>query len=68
MQFSPGCTDAFGERKWILCTTTVLHHLDFSHRVILQTDAVEQGFKVVISQDFEDGEYPLLYVTLKLLL
>lgn len=55
------------EIKWILCSESVLHSLDFSKEVILWMAASEQRFGAILSQELDDGEHQVLDLSRKLL-
>ena len=58
---------AFNRLKTALCSETVLHTPDFSRRFVLQTDASEVGLGAVLSQIHDGMEYPVTFVSRKLL-
>ena len=58
---------AFSMLKEILSKAPVLRLTDFSKPFILQTDASEDGIGAVLYQQFEDGKFPISYVSRKLL-
>ena len=58
---------AFNALKKALCSETVLHTPDFGKRFVLQTDASEVGLGAVLSQVHDGSEYPITFVSRKLL-
>ena len=61
------CEHAFLELKHILSSDTVLRTPDYSLPFIVQTDASEFGIGVVLSQIVGGIEYPVCYLSRKLL-
>ncbi|XP_042300045.1 uncharacterized protein LOC121917995, partial [Sceloporus undulatus] len=57
---------AFDRLKDYLYSYPVLRAPDFSRPFILQTDASEVGLGAVLSQMWDDGEHPVLYLSKKL--
>lgn len=57
---------AFETLKQALISKPVLRAPDFSQPFIVQTDCSDRGMGVLLSQDFEDGEHPCLYMSRKL--
>ena len=58
---------AFQKLKECLTTAPVLMNPDFQKPFILQTDASNTAIGAVLSQQFEDGEHPVAYLSKKLL-
>jgi len=68
VKWTPGCNEAFGKLKSVLCTAPALHSPDFSQTFILQTDASDRGVGAVLSQmDAEGDEHPIGFFSHKLL-
>ena len=60
------CTHAFNTLKEKLSNKPVLHAPDFSKPFILQTDASDLGYGIVLAQKDENGdEHPILYLSKK---
>lgn len=57
---------AFGEVQ-LLCSALVLCNRDLAKEFILMTGTLELGLGAVISQEFQAGEHPILYLSWKLL-
>lgn len=68
VQWSPKYETEFGTVKWLLCSASVLCSLDPTKEFTVYMDASEQGLGEILSQEFEDEEYPILYLSRKLLL
>ena len=58
---------AFHTLKDILSKAPVLRLPDFSKLFMLQTDASDNGIGAVLYQQFEDGKFPISYISRKLL-
>ncbi|CAM4657089.1 unnamed protein product [Lepidochelys kempii] len=59
--------NAFTDLPTDLCSNPVLIAPDFNKEFILQTDASEVGLGAVLLQMVRDEEYPILYLSRKLL-
>jgi hypothetical protein len=55
--------EAFENLRDQLCELPILRHPDFKLPFILQTDASGYGLGAVLSQEFEDGEHPIVYAS-----
>lgn len=66
VQWSGDCKHTFHTLKEWLSREPVLSHLDFSKWFILQTDASEVDLGVVLSQEHEGEEHPVLYLNRQL--
>jgi hypothetical protein len=58
--------DAFDTLKNALCSERILRNPDFSLPFVLQTDSSDYGLGAVLSQNFEDGEHPITFISRKL--
>ena len=67
LQWNQPETEAFQKLKECLTTAPVLMNPDFEKPFILQTDASNTAIGAVLSQQFEDGEHPVAYLSKKLL-
>lgn len=65
VHWSEECEEAFQALKEQLNREPVLSHPDFTKPFILQTDALEVGLRVVLSQEIEGEEHPILYLSCK---
>lgn len=61
--WSPECESSFRAIKEYLITAPVLTCPDFSKTFILQTDASGFGLGAVLTQQFEDGEHVISYLS-----
>lgn len=61
--WTPECDLAFRKIKELLVTAPILHCPDFTKKFILQTDASSYGIGAVLSQEFEDGERVICYLS-----
>lgn len=57
---------AFESLKQELLTPRVLRQPDFKKLFILDTDASNSGIGAVLSQNFEDGEHPVIFLSRRL--
>ena len=55
--------EAFDTLKRALLSAPLLRHPDFSKRFYAQTDACGYGLGAVLTQEFEDGKHPILYLS-----
>ena len=58
--------DAFQSLKAELLSEKVLRQPDFKREFILDTDASNNGIGAVLSQEFHDGEHPVIYLSRRL--
>jgi hypothetical protein len=58
--------NAFDTLKDALCSERILRNPDFSLPFVLQTDSSDYGLGAVLSQNFEDGEHPITFISRKL--
>ncbi len=58
---------AFKKLKQSLVKEPILRMPDFSRRFIVQTDASESGVGAALIQEFDDGRFPIVYASKKLL-
>ena len=63
MIFNDECTKTFKMIKDALSTAPVLASPDFERQFILTTDACSTGIGGVLSQVFDEGERPILYLS-----
>ncbi|KAL1488854.1 hypothetical protein ABEB36_014649 [Hypothenemus hampei] len=61
--WTPACHESFRLIKEALITAPVLSSPDFNREFILQTDASAYGLGAVLSQNFEDGEKVIAYLS-----
>lgn len=62
----PAAKEDFVAFKTTLTSSPVLHSTDFNLPFLLQTDASEMGFGVVLSQVFDGEEHPVANISSKL--
>lgn len=62
----PTCQDAFDKLKRVLCEAPVLHTPDFTRPFRVTMDTSGRGVGLVLSQDFDGEEHPILYLSQKL--
>lgn len=62
----PTCQDAFDKLKRVLCEAPVLRIPDFTRPFRVTTDTSGRGVGVVLSQDFDGEDHPILYLSQKL--
>ena len=55
--------EAFDTLKSALLSAPLLRHPDFSKRFYVQTDACGYGLGAVLTQEYEDGKHPILYLS-----
>ena len=55
--------ECFATLQRALCSAPVLRFPDFEKRFIIQTDACGYGIGAVLTQEFEDGEHPILFLS-----
>ena len=55
--------EAFDTLKSALLSAPLLRHPDFSKRFYVQTDACGYGLGAVLTQKYEDGQHPILYLS-----
>ena len=55
--------EAFEGLKTDLCSAPLLRHPDFKRRFYIQTDACGYGLGAVLTQEFEDGFHPILFLS-----
>ena len=55
--------EAFDSLKLSLCSSPLLRFPDFDKPFLIQTDACGYGIGAVLTQTFEDGEHPILYLS-----
>ena len=67
VKWDESCNKAFQTAKEALTNKPVLRNPDYSREFILQIDASSRGIGAVLSQDFDDGEHPIVYMSRKLL-
>jgi hypothetical protein len=67
VKWSDLCQKSFEALKSSVVSFPVLRNPDFTRKFVLQTDASETGIGAVLSQNFDDGEHPILFVSRKLL-
>lgn len=61
--WSPDCEKAFKSIKQLLVTAPILTCPDFSRTFTLQTDASAYGIGAVLTQEFDDGEKVICYIS-----
>jgi hypothetical protein len=61
--WGPEQEEAFELLKADLCADPLIRHPDFSKRFYVQTDACGYGIGAVLTQEFEDGFHPILYLS-----
>uniref|UniRef100_A0ABD2WA60 RNA-directed DNA polymerase n=1 Tax=Trichogramma kaykai TaxID=54128 RepID=A0ABD2WA60_9HYME len=55
--------EALKKIKVALTNAPVLARPDFSRKFVVQTDASDFALGAVLTQDFEDGEHPIMYIS-----
>ena len=55
--------ESFDKLKGEICKDSVLKKPDFNRKFILQTNASQIGMGAVLQQEFEDGRYPVMFIS-----
>ena len=55
--------ESFEKLKMALVSTPVLARPDFSKRFTVQTDAIDESLGAVLTQQHDDGEHPIVYIS-----
>jgi hypothetical protein len=61
--WGPEQEECFELLKRDLCAAPLLRHPDFEKRFYIQTDACGYGIGAVLTQEYEDGFHPILYLS-----
>jgi len=67
VQWTPACQQALETVQTLLTSDPILRLPDFERPFILRTDASDKGLGAVLLQEFEDGKFPITYISRKLL-
>ncbi|XP_055913098.1 uncharacterized protein LOC129946788 [Eupeodes corollae] len=62
-EWTKECEESFRKAKECLVTAPILTCPDFSRPFVVQTDASDYGIGAVLSQEFEDGEKAICYLS-----
>ena len=61
--WGPEQEECFTQLQSDLCAAPLLRHPDFEKRFYVQTDACGYGLGAVLTQEFDDGFHPILYLS-----
>lgn len=64
--WSPECEEAFQTLKGQLCREPKLYSPDFTSDFVVQTNASAVGLRMILTQNINDEEYPVLCISQKL--